>query len=379
MDDWAFFYTFERFYEHLFDATSLHRRLSANFMEQTNLKILVTGAAGFIGYHLVRRLVERGDAVVGIDSINDYYDVRLKYARMAECGISESAANSNALSQSEHFANYRFVRMALEDRERLQQLFAEEKFDIVVNLAAQAGVRYSLENPYAYIESNIVGFINLLECARHNPVRHFVYASSSSVYGGNTKTPFSEEDRIDNPVSLYAATKKSNELMANVYSKLYGTPTTGLRFFTVYGPWGRPDMAPMLFSKAILAGEPIKVFNNGNLSRDFTYIDDIIEGVVRVIDRAPQMSGEQPVPAEIYNIGCGSPMQLMDFISTLEQALGHKAQMNMLPMQKGDVYTTYADTTKLERDFGYRPQVTLADGIARFAEWYTNFKDNFNL
>ena len=379
MDDWAFFYTFERFYEHLFDATSLHRRLSANFMEQTNLKILVTGAAGFIGYHLVRRLVERGDAVVGIDSINDYYDVRLKYARLAECGISESAANSNALSQSEHFANYRFVRMALEDRERLQQLFAEEKFDIVVNLAAQAGVRYSLENPYAYIESNIVGFINLLECARHNPVRHFVYASSSSVYGGNTKTPFSEEDRVDNPVSLYAATKKSNELMANVYSKLYGTPTTGLRFFTVYGPWGRPDMAPMLFSKAILAGEPIKVFNNGNLSRDFTYIDDIIEGVVRVIDRAPQVSDEQPVPAEIYNIGCGSPMQLMDFISTLEQALGHKAQMNMLPMQKGDVYTTYADTTKLERDFGYRPQVTLADGIARFAEWYTNFKDNFNL
>ena len=379
MDDWAFFYTFERFYEHLFDATSLHRRLSANFMEQTNLKILVTGAAGFIGYHLVRRLVERGDAVVGIDSINDYYDVRLKYARLAECGISESAANSNTLSQSEHFANYRFVRMALEDRERLQQLFAEEKFDVVVNLAAQAGVRYSLENPYAYIESNIVGFINLLECARHNPVRHFVYASSSSVYGGNTKTPFSEEDRVDNPVSLYAATKKSNELMANVYSKLYGTPTTGLRFFTVYGPWGRPDMAPMLFSKAILAGEPIKVFNNGNLSRDFTYIDDIIEGVVRVVDRAPQVSDEQPVPAEIYNIGCGSPMQLMDFISTLEQALGHKAQMNMMPMQKGDVYTTYADTTKLERDFGYRPQVTLAEGIARFAEWYTNFKDNFNL
>ena len=379
MDDWAFFYTFERFYEHLFDATSLHRRLSVNFMEQTNLKILVTGAAGFIGYHLVCRLVERGDAVVGIDSINDYYDVRLKYARLAECGISESAANSNTLTQSEHFANYRFVRMALEDREHLQQLFAKEKFDVVVNLAAQAGVRYSLENPYAYIESNIVGFINLLECARHNPVRHFVYASSSSVYGGNTKTPFSEEDRVDNPVSLYAATKKSNELMANVYSKLYGTPTTGLRFFTVYGPWGRPDMAPMLFSKAILAGEPIKVFNNGNLSRDFTYIDDIIEGVVRVVDRAPQVSDEQPVPAEIYNIGCGSPMQLMDFISTLEQALDHKAQMNMMPMQKGDVYTTYADTTKLERDFGYRPQVTLAEGIARFAEWYTNFKDNFNL
>ncbi len=379
MDDWAFFHIFERFYKHLFDATLLHRRLSVNFMEQTNLKILVTGAAGFIGYHLVRRLVERGDAVVGIDSINDYYDVRLKYARLAECGISESAANSNVLSQSERFADYRFVRMALEERERLQQLFAEEQFDVVVNLAAQAGVRYSLDNPYAYIESNIVGFINLLECARHNPVRHFVYASSSSVYGGNTKTPFSEEDRVDNPVSLYAATKKSNELMANVYSKLYGTPTTGLRFFTVYGPWGRPDMAPMLFSKAILAGEPIKVFNNGNLSRDFTYIDDIIEGVVRVIDRAPQTSDEHPVAAEVYNIGCGSPMQLMDFISTLEQALGCKAQMKMMPMQKGDVYTTYADTTKLERDFGYRPHITLTEGIARFAEWYTNFKDNFNL
>lgn len=348
-------------------------------MGQKSNKILVTGAAGFIGYHLVRRLIERGDMAVGIDSINDYYDVRLKYARLAECGISEADADSKELAQSTTCANYRFVRMALEERERMQDLFANEQFDIVVNLAAQAGVRYSLENPYAYIESNIVGFINLLECARQNPVRHFVYASSSSVYGGNTKTPFSEEDRVDNPVSLYAATKKSNELMANVYSKLYGIPTTGLRFFTVYGPWGRPDMAPMLFSKAILADEPIKVFNNGNLSRDFTYIDDIIEGVVRVADRAPQTSDEHPVPAEVYNIGCGSPMQLMDFIAELERALGHEAIKKMMPMQKGDVYTTYADTSKLERDFGYRPHVALSEGIGRFAEWYTNFKEKLNL
>lgn len=229
------------------------------------MKILVTGTAGFIGYHLAKRLLERGDEVVGIDSINDYYDVRLKYARLSETGIAESEIEYGKAVQSTEYPAYRFIKLQLEDRDALQKLFAEEHFDAVMNLAAQAGVRYSLENPYAYIESNVVGFVNLLECARHNPVRHFVYASSSSVYGGNTKTPFSEDDRVDNPVSLYAATKKSNELMANVYSKLYGIPTTGLRFFTVYGPWGRPDMAPILFTKAIVAGEPIKVFNNGNL------------------------------------------------------------------------------------------------------------------
>lgn len=311
--------------------------------------------------------------MVGIDSINDYYDVRLKYARLAQTGIAQSAIEYGKAVQSDKYVAYRFTKLNLEDREALQRLFAEEKFDVVVNLAAQAGVRYSLENPYAYIESNIVGFVNLLECARHYPVRHFVYASSSSVYGGNTKTPFAEDDRVDNPVSLYAATKKSNELIANVYAKLFGISATGLRFFTVYGPWGRPDMAPMLFTKAIVAGEPIKVFNNGNLSRDFTYIDDIIEGVVRVIDKAPAATDERPVPAEVYNIGCGHPMQLMDFIRTIEETLGTKAQMQMMPMQQGDVYTTYADTTQLERDLGYRPHVTLGEGIARFVEWYRDY------
>lgn len=333
------------------------------------MKILVTGTAGFIGFHLAEKLLRRGDEVVGIDSINDYYDPKLKYARLAESGIGASAEAWGCEIRSTKYPKYRFIRMKLEDREALQKLFAREKFDVVVNLAAQAGVRYSLENPYAYIESNIVGFLNLLECARHNPVKHFVYASSSSVYGGNTKTPFSEEDRVDNPVSLYAATKKSNELMAHVYSKLYGIPTTGLRFFTVYGPWGRPDMAPMLFTKAILAGEPIKVFNNGNLSRDFTYIDDIVGGVVRVVDKAPETSENHPVPAEVYNIGCGHPMQLMDFIHTLEEALGRKAQMEMLPMQKGDVYTTYADTSRLEQDMHYKPKVELEEGVQRFIEW----------
>ena len=334
------------------------------------MKILVTGSAGFIGYHLSKRLLEAGNQVVGIDSINDYYDVRLKYARLETAGIHRNLVAKGQPVQSDRYPAYRFIQMHLEDRQALQNLFGTEKFDAVVNLAAQAGVRYSIENPYAYIDSNIVGFLNLLECVRHNPVRHFVYASSSSVYGGNTKTPFSEEDRVDNPVSLYAATKKSNELMAHVYSGLYGIPTTGLRFFTVYGPWGRPDMAPMLFAGAIREGRPIKVFNHGNLSRDFTYIDDIIEGMVRVIGKAPAPTQDRPIPAEVYNIGCGHPVQLMDFIHTLEQALGKNAQLQMMPMQQGDVHTTYADTTKLERDFGYPPQVSLAEGIAIFAQWY---------
>ena len=259
--------------------------------------------------------------------------------------------------------------MDIEDRMRLQQLFSREGFDVVVNLAAQAGVRYSIENPYAYVQSNVVGFLNLLECVRQYPVKHFVYASSSSVYGGNTKVPFSEDDRVDNQVSIYAATKRSNELMANVYHKLYGIKSTGLRFFTVYGPWGRPDMAPMLFAKAILAGEPIKVFNNGNLSRDFTYIDDIIDGVTQVIDKTE----ERTSAAEIYNIGCGHPVPLMDFIHTLEDALGRKAQMQMLPMQKGDVYTTYADTTKLATYCGYDARFSLKEGIGLFMDWYRRY------
>jgi len=337
------------------------------------MKILVTGAAGFIGFHFVRKLLERGDEVVGIDSINDYYDPQLKYARLSECGIGAAAEEWAREVRSKRYGSYRFIRMKLEDRSALERLFSAECFDRVVNLAAQAGVRYSLENPHAYIESNVVGFLNLLECVRHYPVKHFVYASSSSVYGGNTKTPFSESDRVDSPVSLYAATKKSNELMAHVYSKLYGIPTTGLRFFTVYGPWGRPDMAPMLFARAILAGEPIRVFNNGDLSRDFTYVDDIVEGVARVMDRAPSTEGEPPVPAEVYNIGCGHPVPLMDFIGALERALGKRAEMKFLPMQKGDVYTTFADTSKLKRDYGYEPAVTLERGIGVFVRWYSDF------
>ena len=311
------------------------------------MKVLVTGAAGFIGFHLVQRLLGRGDEVVGLDNLNAYYPVVLKEARLAQI-------------DSERF---RFVRMDLADREALPALFAAERFDAVVNLAAQAGVRYSVENPWAYVDSNVVGFLNILECCRHYPVRHLVYASSSSVYGGNEKTPFSEEDRVDNPVSLYAATKKADELMAGCYCHLYGLKATGLRFFTVYGPWGRPDMSPMLFASAILAGKPIKVFNHGDMLRDFTYIDDIVEGVVRVLDRVPDRH-------EVFNIGCSSPVKLMDFISEMERALGREADKVMLPMQPGDVYQTYADTGKLERELGYKPSVKLREGIRRFVDWY---------
>lgn len=333
------------------------------------MKVLVTGAAGFIGFHLVNCLAGRGDEVVGIDNINDYYPVSLKYARLAEAGIAEAEIVQGHTVQSKKYPSYRFVRMDIEDRLRLQQLFAQEHFDVVMNLAAQAGVRYSIENPYAYVQSNVVGFLNLLECVRQHSVKHFVYASSSSVYGGNTKVPFSEDDRVDNQVSIYAATKRSNELMANVYTKLHGIKTTGLRFFTVYGPWGRPDMAPMLFTKAILAGEPIKVFNNGDLSRDFTYIDDIVDGIVKVIDK----SGDSDISAEIYNIGCGHPMPLMDFIHTLEDVLGKKAQMQMLPMQKGDVYRTYADTAKLHDYCGYAARYALSEGVSLFVKWYGRY------
>lgn len=333
------------------------------------MKILVTGSAGFIGYHLSKRLLEAGNQVVGIDSINDYYDVRLKYARLETAGIHRNLVAKGQPVQSDRYPAYRFIQMHLEDRQALQNLFGTEKFDAVVNLAAQAGVRYSIENPYAYIDSNIVGFLNLLECVRHNPVRHFVYASSSSVYGGNTKTPFSEEDRVDNPVSSMLPRKIERTDGARLFRIVRNSDH---RFTVFHGIWplGTSRYGPLLFAGAIREGRPIKVFNHGNLSRDFTYIDDIIEGMVRVIGKAPAPTQDRPIPAEVYNIGCGHPVQLMDFIHTLEQALGKNAQLQMMPMQQGDVHTTYADTTKLERDFGYRPQVSLAEGIAIFAQWY---------
>lgn len=340
------------------------------------MKILVTGAAGFIGSRLAYVLASRGDEVVGIDNINDYYDVRLKYGRLAECGISDDCATPGMRVRSSALPLYTFIRMDITDRESLRMLFEKEHFQVVVNLAAQAGVRYSITNPYAYLDSNLVGFMNILECCRHNGVEYLVYASSSSVYGMNDKVPFSEDDSVDNPVSLYAATKKANELMAHSYSKLYGLPSTGLRFFTVYGPWGRPDMAPMLFAGAISRGEPIKVFNNGNLSRDFTYIDDIVNGTVQVIDHRPQpekcVGG---VPYKVYNIGCSNPVQLMDFISEIEGALGIEAKKVFLPMQQGDVLRTYADTSKLENEVGYRPCITLHEGISSFIDWFRSDKN----
>lgn len=338
------------------------------------MKVLITGAAGFIGFHLAIRLTKDGHQVVGIDNINDYYTPALKYARLRELGISRKQADSCRLEQSSTIPAFRFQRLDITDKAALEALWDTERPDATMNLAAQAGVRYSIENPYAYIESNILGFLNMLECARRWTVSHFVYASSSSVYGGNTKTPFAETDPVDNQVSIYAATKKSNELMANVYAHLYGVPATGLRFFTVYGPWGRPDMAPILFASAITEGRPINVFNNGNLSRDFTYIDDIIEGVARAIEQGPCDYEPGKKYARVYNIGCGSPMQLMDFISTLERHLGQKAQLHMMPMQPGDVYTTFADTSRLAADYHYSPRTTLDEGIKRFASWFKSFK-----
>jgi UDP-glucuronate 4-epimerase len=331
------------------------------------MNILITGTAGFIGYHLVKRLVqEDSNSIIGIDNINNYYDPNLKYARLKDTGIDREDVKDLLPTQSICYPNYRFIKLDLTDKTNLTDLFEEFHPNIVVNLAAQAGVRYSLENPDAYIQSNIVGFLNLLECCRHYPVKHLVYASSSSVYGNKAEVPYSENDRTDSPVSLYAATKKSNELMAHAYSHLYGTPATGLRFFTVYGPYGRPDMAPMLFADAIFRGKPIKVFNNGNLSRDFTYVDDIVEGIVRVMTKIPD---NKPSHA-VYNIGCSKPIQLMDFIHTLEGAIGKKANLEMCPMQQGDVYQTYADTTALEKQFGYCPKIEIKEGIEKFIEWY---------
>ena len=335
------------------------------------MKVLVTGAAGFIGAHVVQSLLERGDTVVGVDNINDYYDVALKYARLA--WIAENP-NSQA---------FRFVKLDVADQLGMQTLFAEEQFDKVVHLAAQAGVRYSIENPHAYISSNVVGFMNVLEGCRHNQVEHLVYASSSSVYGANEAMPFSVNDNVDHPVSLYAASKKANELMAHTYSHLYALPTTGLRFFTVYGPWGRPDMAPIKFTKAILADEQIQVFNYGNHRRDFTYIDDIVSGVIHTLDHTaqsnPNWQGSAPDPAtskapwRVYNIGAQTPVQLLSFIETLEQAIGKVAQKELLPMQPGDVQDTFADVESLVKDVGYRPTIDVAEGVRRFVDWYKSY------
>ena len=319
------------------------------------MKILVTGAAGFIGSKLAGTLSARGDEVIGIDNFNDYYDVRLKHARVKEFGIDVRCID-------------------ISDKTAVDALFAEEHFDKVVNLAAQAGVRYSITNPYSYLQSNLVGFLNILEACRNYGVKHLVYASSSSVYGLNTSVPYCEADKTDSPVSLYAATKKSNELMAHAYCKLYGIAMTGLRFFTVYGPWGRPDMSPMLFANAISKGEPIKVFNNGDMIRDFTYIDDIVEGTIGCIDHE-QKSDANGLPFGVYNIGCSNPVKLMDFIGEMESALGIPAVKNFLPMQPGDVYQTNADTSKLEAEIGYKPHVRLHEGVARFVEWYKSEKN----
>lgn len=347
------------------------------------MKILVTGAAGFIGFHLVRCLLDRGDEVLGFDSINDYYDIRLKYGRLEACGITEEKIDYGKIVESEIYPGYRFVQLKLQDYEGLKNLFGAENFDTVCNLAAQAGVRYSIENPHAYVENNIVGFLNILEACRQNAVKHLCYASSSSVYGLNERMPFSTSDNVDHPVSLYAASKKSNELMAHTYSQLYGIPTSGLRFFTVYGPWGRPDMALFLFTKAILEGKQIEVYNNGNMKRDFTYIDDIVEGIVRVIDNPPSgnpvWNGSDPDPStsraayKVYNIGNGSPVNLMDFIGAIEKKLGKTAKKNYLPMQPGDVPATWADTSDLKYDFGYAPDTPVEEGISKFIDWYREF------
>ena len=332
------------------------------------MKLLVTGTAGFIGFHLVNKLLDRGIKIVGIDNINDYYPKELKYARLAEAGISAEAKNWHKKVVSTKNPNYSFIRMNLEDRDQINQLFKCEKFDIVCNLAAQAGVRYSIDNPHAYIDSNIVGFINILEACRHNNIKHLVYASSSSVYGNSAKMPLEVSDSVDNPVSLYAATKKSNELMAHTYSHLFGIPTTGLRFFTVYGPWGRPDMAYFSFTKNILSKEVIKIFDHGDLYRDFTYIDDIVEGISKVLNGA--LINSSGTPYKLYNIGNSSPVKLLDFIETLEQALGQEAIKEYHDMQPGDVYKTYADVSGLKNDFGYFPNTPLAVGINNFVTWY---------
>ena len=323
------------------------------------MKILVTGAAGFIGFHLSQKLLSNGNEIIGLDNLNDYYEVSLKETRLA------------LLKQENNFS---FYQLDLANKEGIEKLFQEHQFDVVVNLAAQAGVRYSIENPHAYVNSNIVGFLNILEGCRHSKVKHLVFASSSSVYGENKKIPFSVHDNVDHPISLYAASKKSNELMAHTYSHLYNLPTTGLRFFTVYGPWGRPDMAYFLFTKAILSGQPIKVFNQGKMKRDFTYIDDIVQGIVKVMNKVPQSDPKtSKVPYKIYNIGNNKPVELLHFIEVIESCLGMKAQKNMLPMQPGDVPMTYADVDDLMEDVGFKPNTPIEVGVKNFVDWYKDY------
>jgi UDP-glucuronate 4-epimerase len=350
------------------------------------MKILVTGTAGFIGFHLAKRLIDRGDEVIGLDEINDYYDISLKYKRLEESGIITSDIEYGRLIKSKKNNNYSFIKLRLEDKNQIDELFCTGKFEKVCNLAAQAGVRYSLINPMAYINSNIVGFVNILEACRYNGIKHLAYASSSSVYGLNETMPFSTHDNVDHPISLYAASKKSNELMAHTYSHLFQLPTSGLRFFTVYGPWGRPDMALFIFTKAILEGKPIEVFNEGKMQRDFTYVDDIVEGIIRVIDNAPNgnslWTGKNPDPSsskapyKIYNIGNNNPVDLMDFINAIEDALGKKATIEYKPMQPGDVPATWADVNDLIVDFKYKPNTSVQEGVSKFVNWYQSFYKN---
>ncbi|MCD4792915.1 MAG: NAD-dependent epimerase [Bacteroidales bacterium] len=347
------------------------------------MKILITGTAGFIGSHLAEEYINKGYEVFGLDNINDYYDVNLKLARLQKVGINKSDISYNLLTESKKYPNYRFIKLDLKDKAGLDKLFFENNFDYVCNLAAQAGVRYSLTNPDAYINSNIIGFVNILEACRHNNIKHLVYASSSSVYGLNENMPFSTSDNVDHPISLYAASKKSNELTAHAYSHLFQLPTTGLRFFTVYGPWGRPDMALFLFTEAILNNKPINIFNNGDMQRDFTFIDDIIQGIKHVTGNPPKgdesWSGLNPNPAsssapyKLYNIGNNNPIQLMDFISEIEKALNKKAIKNYMPIQQGDVPATYADVSDLIKNFSYKPNTSIKTGIKKFIDWYREY------
>lgn len=348
------------------------------------MKILITGSAGFIGYHLVKKILQNpANQIIGLDNINDYYDLRVKYGRLDDCGIKIQNIKQNVLVPSDNYTNYKFIKLDLFQQQKVYDLFAQEQFDVVVNLAAQAGVRYSITNPDVYLNSNIIGFYNILEACRQHKVKHLVFASSSSVYGWNEKLPFSTSDNVDHPISLYAASKKSNELLAHSYSALYNLPTTGLRFFTVYGPWGRPDMALFIFAKNIIEGKPIDVYNHGNMMRDFTYVDDIVEGISRVITHPPQCNvqwdGNNPDPGsskaayKIYNIGNDDPVKLLDFIEAIETKLGKQAIKNMLPLQIGDVPASHADVKDLMEDLGYKPDTPIQEGINRFVDWYLEF------